>query len=395
MRHPYRTRGRVPIMSAGAALALALAVTTPMAAADASPSPAPSMPPPSDAPQAWPATELADAQAITSGLGRFVVVGSDGSFPPQAAAWTSSDGLTWEPATVDPQEPGTSMTTVAAVEDGFVAFGTASTTGGPDPDQIAAWHSPDGLTWQRSDVTRAAKSGLGAAVRALTDGPSGPLALAVFFGQDVDSHRLWRSGDGVSWEPTPLPKGESFLWSTILATPDGYLLVGQKLGGRSSNWRSVDGVTWERLADSPRMVDAAAAPDGTVVGIGQNDIWRSSDLETWNSTWTNPRAWDLDGSDAFQWVDWAGDQFAVVGLDFSACAPNTDECATSPLLLSSDGQTWVEAAGPDGLPGPDAATGFYGLAALDSMTVVLGEVGGGPSLAWLVEGDPMATGAAE
>ena len=37
----------------------------------------------------------------------------------------------------------------------------------------------------------------------------------------------------------------------------------------------------------------------------------------------------------------------------------------------------------------------FGFAALDGTTVVLGEVGGGPSVAWLVEGDPMATGAAE
>jgi hypothetical protein len=376
------------------ALGLALAVTTPAAAAEESPSPGPSMAHPADAP-AWQASELGGAQAIASGHGRFVAVGSDGSFPPQAAAWTSSDGLTWDPATVVSPEAGTTMTAVTAVEDGFVAFGSASTTGGADPDQIAAWHSPDGTSWERADVTRAAKSGLGAAVRAVADGPSGPLALGVFFGQDVDSHRLWQSTDGVSWEPTSLPKGQNLLWSTILATPDGYLLIGQKLGGRSSNWRSADGVTWERLADSPRMIDAAAAPDGTVVGVGQNDIWRSTDLQSWDSVWTNPEAWDLDGSDAFLSVDWAGDHFAVAGLDFSGCAPNTDECATSPLLLSSDGQAWVEAAGPDGLPGADPATGYYGFAALDSTTVALGQVGGGPSVAWLVEGDPMATGTAE
>jgi hypothetical protein len=388
-----RARGWAPRNPAVLALGLALAITAPTAAAEESPSPGPSMVTPAETP-AWQASELADAEAITSGQGRLVAVGSDGSFPPQAAAWTSGDGLAWEPATVVSPETGTTMTTVTAVEDGFVAFGSASTTGGPDPDQIAAWHSADGTSWERSDLARATKSGLGAAVRALADGPSGPLALGVFFGQDVDSHRLWHSADGVSWEPTPLPKGD-FLWSTVLATPDEYLLIGQKPGGRSSNWRSADGVTWERLAESPRMVDAAAAPDGTVVGVGQNDIWRSTDLRSWDSVWTNPEAWDLDGSDAFQWVDWASDHFAVVGLDFSGCAPNTDECATSPLLLSSDGQTWVEAAGPDGLPGPDAATRLYGFAALDSMTVVLGEVGGGPPLAWLVEGDPMATGTAE
>ena len=388
-----RARGRAPLMSICAALALTIAATIPAAAAEESPSPGPSMAPVADA-SAWEASELADAQAITSGHGRFVAVGSDGSFPSQAAAWTSSDGLTWEPATVVSPEAGTLMTTVTAVEDGFVAFGSASTTGGPDPDQVAAWRSADGTSWERADITRGAKSGLGAAARAVSDGPNGPLALGVFFGQDVDSHRLWRSDDGISWEPTPLPKGD-FLWSTIMATPDEYLLIGQKPGGRSSNWRSVDGLTWERLADSPRMVDVAAAPDGTVVGVGQNDIWRSTDLQSWELVWTNPEAWELDGSDAFQWVDWAGDHFTVVGLDFSGCAPNTDECATSPLLLSSDGQTWVDAAGPDGLPGPDPATLLSGSAALDATTVVLGQVGGGPPLAWLVEGNPMAAGPAE
>jgi hypothetical protein len=118
-------------------------------------------------------------------------------------------------------------------------------------------------------------------MRHVADGPAGSIALAQFFAQDAGQARLYRTTDGQSWARIPLPKAGDIVWSALRPIPDGYLLVGNTFRGRPRTFRSADGQTWERVTGAPWMLDAAASPDGTVVGIADEEILTTSDLADW------------------------------------------------------------------------------------------------------------------
>ena len=331
----------------------------------------------------WAATEFDGAQAIASGHGRYVAVGSLGS-PAQAAAWTSTDGLTWDAATVGDLPIGSAMTDVIATEDGFVAFGVESEVDDRIGKRVHAWSSPDGLDWQSAVVEAPSKSGFQVALNHLADGPAGQLALGTFIGQDRGGQRLWRSADGLTWERAKLPKANGHTWNSIVSVPQGYLLLGQSITGEPYNWHSADGITWERLQGTPQLYDVAVSDTGALVGMGYKDLWRSPrSLLGWRKVMTRPERWKIEGANAFSSVDWDGSEFVVVGRDVSSCIPDSDECERSPLLVSVDGTTWSEAAGPDGLPGADEAALVVDVASLDGSTVVLG-MDHGTTTVWTV-----------
>lgn len=333
----------------------------------------------------WTATELEDAEAMASGHGRYVVVGSAG-FPAQASAWTSTDGLTWVEATVTDAPVGSAMTDVVATDDGFVAFGVESGVYDGNDERFHAWSSPDGILWQKALVKAGAKPPLQAIPRSLADGPAGQLALGSFMGQGLGAQRLWRTTDGLVWERTKLPKANGRIWTGVVEVPQGYLLLGQTRPGEPYNWRSADGTTWKRLRDTPLLFDVAASDTGTLVGMGYKSLYRSpKDLRTWEKVWTRPKAWKIGRSKAFEWVSWDGSEFVVPGRDLSTCYPATDECHRNPLLVSLDGLTWSQAAGPDGLPGADDAAWMLDVASLDGSTVVLGQ-DHGTATAWSIGG---------
>jgi hypothetical protein len=134
------------------------------------------------------------------------------------------------------------------------------------------------------------------------------------------------------------------------------------------------------------MLDAAAAPDGTVVGITDRDILRTPDLVTWEQVGTAPYAEEDADTQPMGWLGWDGTRFGVSGMAFAGCPEGVDECYQGWLLTSPDGLTWTESAGPDGEPGPDEATQILGMATLGATTVVLGRVGASAPIAWVMDG---------
>jgi hypothetical protein len=333
--------------------------------------------PTAEPPTPWPSTELRGAQDITAGDGRFVVVGSGGKREPFAKVWTSTDGLEWRRAPSTPDLEGASMYQVIGTDDGFVAMGTDAR------GRVAAWHSPDGLTWERGSVKRPAKKGLEAGIRSVVDGPGGLLALGVFVGQDYGGHRMWRSTDGRSWVPVRIPDLEFV--DVLVAIPGGYWLLGHDdFGSENAFWRSSDGSTWERLEGAPWLRDAAVSDDGTVVGIGIADIWVSDDLEGWEQVWQSPETSFDEGE--LHWIEWDGARFVTTGnvaYAYLDCLDGVGWCPQEPWLMSEDGRTWVESSGPDGVPGPDRETYLLGSATLGDRTVVLGLRPQGRAAAWL------------
>lgn len=398
MASAARVRARSLVVGGCLAITLSLGSTITTVAAEpstdpsaepvASAAPAGSAPPEEPSAAAWAAAQLADATAqadardISAGSGRYVVVGASG-FPPVATAWWSADGLSWAAAAVADAPAGSAMTHVTATEDGFVALGSALLADGAERNQVLAWQSTDGAEWSPMKVEKPARSDLQAAVAGLADGPAGQLALGSFIGQDIAGQRLWRSTDGQTWTQVALPADKQAIWETVVAVPDAYLLLGQAKGGKPAIRRSADGETWRKVKGAPRLFDVVTGEDGSVVGIGWKDLWQSADAKQWRKVWTRPDTWEVDGSNAFGWAGWSGSGFMVPGIDFSGCAPNSDECQTNPLLVSADGREWTQSAGPDGLPGADPATWLTGVATLDGSTVVLGQVLGEP-VVWQV-----------
>jgi len=349
--------------------------------------------PTAEAPTPWPSTRLKGAEAITAGHDRFVVVGEGGKRKPFAKAWASTDGLSWTRAPAAPALEGAGMSVVSSTDHGFVALGA-------DADgRVAAWHSPDGLAWERAKVKRPGSRPYEAAVRSVVAGPSGLLAYADFLGQDFAGNRMWRSSDGRTWRPVQLPRSDSGPFGSLVAIPDGYLLINDDT---TALWRSEDGLGWTTVVVETIdgwLARAASSDDGTVVAIGVRHVepyplaaWATRDLESWELTWQSldpESAAACEGEAALTveaiWVIWDGSQFAAHAFANRDWCDETTAREGLPLLLSSDGYTWVESFGPDGAPGYDEGLWVNDVASLGRATVVLGGIDGGPATAWLLE----------
>ena len=184
-----------------------------------------------------------------------------------------------------------------------------------------------------------------------------------------------------------MPVARDVAWSALRAIPSGYLLIGNTFRGRPRTFRSTDGETWERVEAAPWLLDAASSPDGVLVGIADQEMMATPDLVTWEQVGQAPLADSEDaGSPLISSVDWAGGRFAVSGMTFSGCPEGVDECDQRWLYVSPDGTTWTESTGPDGVPGTDASTSISDMATLGDTTVVLGSVGPGPTVAWIMPG---------
>lgn len=175
-----------------------------------------------------------------------------------AHAWSSSDGRTWRRAS-DPPEwsgPGDQILSVACglPGGGVVALGTVTVLGEQD---VWAWVSQDGVTWERATGPDAATlAGPGAQfLRACTSTPTGVLVTGQRQGAGGDDGVLWATHDGRAW---------STLTPEVFAGPvddsvrgiavDGErIVVSRREGGDVVFLTSTDaGATWQRRG-APRV----------------------------------------------------------------------------------------------------------------------------------------------
>jgi hypothetical protein len=224
----------------------------------------------------------------------FVAVGGLGS---AAAAWTSPDGRTWTPASVQsPTVAGTArMDAVAPAQGRLVAAGDVGST--VTPGRAEVWTSTDGQTWATSDD---APSFSGATISGLAADAS--LVVAVGSVADADGRRsatTWSSVDGRSWMPGALDP--SFAGAQILAVTTGgpgFVAVGTADGGlRAAAWTSADGVHWTAAAPGTgstnygqRIAMTGVTRVGTTLvaggqrdsaGNGSSVVWVSADGSSW------------------------------------------------------------------------------------------------------------------
>jgi hypothetical protein len=384
----------------------------PAAAQEAAPATTAPTQPASSGPLAepWTSTPLEGARSIAAGDGRFVVVGGRRDPVPSAVSWTSTDGLTWAGSLPSAALEGAIMNQVVSTPDGFVALGTTTRGRAARPgDRLVAWTSADGLTRQRSRVEggRTRTRGFDAYAQDLEAGPGGLLAVGSFRGQDFGPTRMWRSTDGRAWERVRLPAID--LVNDIAATADGFLLSGYTFepsstpgpGDPEGTWPLFSAgadLSWQPVEGKPGpLLALAVSNDGTLVGGGGTRIHATSDLASWETSWEDPNPAHAEDGLTLDGPWWDGAQFVATGpvvYGYQPCPDGEGACPLEPILVSRDGRTWVESAGPDGIPGPDRDVYVTDSASLDGTTVVLGWMGRDDQVvAWLVPGGLLPAGA--
>jgi len=239
----------------------------------------------------WQPGDDTTAIAAASNGDRTAVVGSAAS---GAAAWlrTAAGWAAADPAGLEGPRGATAMTAVTAWGDGFLAGGYRD-----DPLQAeasaAAWRSTDGLTWQRDD-----DRGVFAGGRIWGIVARGDVAVAVGTSGDPSygPAAAWALVGG-RWRRATLadPGG---VMRAVVATPTGFLAVGQTAADDGARvWRSSDGLTWTPVPDQgsfhsrsgPDRMQAVAVDDRGFVaggwradaGNGSTAAWESQDGEHW------------------------------------------------------------------------------------------------------------------
>lgn len=169
---------------------------------------------------------------------------------------TTTDGVTWQPAT-DASSTEFDNSTVAGVipgGDGLLAFGAA--TGGESIPIAAVFTSPDGVRWRR--VTPTSDDYQNKVIADIVRSDSGFVAV----GGDFISTGLmtaWTSPDGIAWTRSPHPQ-ETVDPATAYMTAERATLTEGRLWAVGTDfdvarnpdempalWVSDDGVAWTRI----------------------------------------------------------------------------------------------------------------------------------------------------
>lgn len=222
--------------------------------------------------------EGASLNGIAASEDGMVVVGSDGG----AAAWTSSDGVTWEPVEVTGADDADALHAVAFGAGG-VAFGAV------DPDPSQTWSAPAGAqSWEPAE-SRGIDGRVNAAAAAgdrwfatgdLVDAETGTATAGA----------VWTSDDGDRWESLaelPLNEGTA---SDVVVEGDTVVVVGFDLDG-GKVWTSTGGGGLQAVQDGEfgaatiqgvAHIDAGYVALGRTLGDMRPVVWTSEDGAAWS-----------------------------------------------------------------------------------------------------------------
>jgi hypothetical protein len=204
----------------------------------------------------------------------------------------SVDGLTWTAGGSLPASGDTQVSAIARWCDLLVAVGEDTTairaeidkgvTTGARPGG-AAWTSTDGTTWQRVPDQPAFAPG---ELLRVTAGPAGLMAVR---GLDVGS--LVFSHDGTTWSDAPVGTPGAKV-TGITATDEGFVAVGS-VETSAAAWTSPDGRTWQRAtftdgSDASANLVSVAAQGRRLVALGA--VPAPGD-EAIPGAWTGPASW--------------------------------------------------------------------------------------------------------
>ena len=204
---------------------------------------------------------FADAQLIRiapMGDGLVAVGGTPGA--DQAATWITSDGETWLRSAPQASLEHAFLWSVAAAGDRLVAGGWRRA---PEPS-AAFWTSTDGLTWQPAPIPPAAADHQVRTVQAFAGG-------WIAGGDLVEGGRAaaWTSADGSRWTPATVDALDGATISDIAVDGDRALAVGS-IGSDGAAWVTGDGTSWSALdGGAPARAYLVSVATGTsLVAVG-------------------------------------------------------------------------------------------------------------------------------
>ena len=267
--------------------------------------------------------------SVTAGGPGLVAVGWDTSGDtPDAAVWTSVDGITWSRVPHDEavfggqgEQQMNGVTVggpglVAVGSDGFLEFDKGQLTDYDDFTGVAAvWTSVDGLTWSRVPTEEAVFGGAGNQwMNAVTSSGSGLVAVGGDWSSAVHHAAVWTSVDGITRSRVPNHEavfggGEhDQLMLSVTPSSSGLVAVGRAWAPSSdpgaSVWTSDDGITWSwigydqavfgsednssfLLSDGPvfteyrQFMSSVTATDSGVVAVGADWSGPSHGAAVW------------------------------------------------------------------------------------------------------------------
>ena len=288
---------------------------------------------------------------------------------------------------------------VVAGGPGLVAVGSDASggdSGYPDPD-AAVWTSVDGLAWARVPHDEAVFGGTCPQNSYGNDCAQGMYGLAaggpglVAVGYESDSPGMeenaavWTSADGLTW--TQVRHDEA-----VFGGPDNQSMVGVVAGGPglvavgydessgdrdAAAWTSVDGVTWTRVPHDEAVFGgpgwqamegvAAGGPGLVAVGYDASDrgaaVWTSDDGLAWTQA---PYDAAVFGSLQLESVAAAVPGLVAVGSDSSGGDPD------AAVITSADGLVWRRVPHDESIFGGPSWQGMYGVAATGFGVVAVG-----------------------
>jgi hypothetical protein len=266
-------------------------------------------------------------------LGERGIVSEFGINESAPAAWTTTDGLTWNE--IDPPLEGF----VDAVEQGATGV-LAIVRPSVSTDVHEFWLSADGGTWERVHMLEAAYVDIGA-------GDEGFAAVG-WIGNEDGSPFAIASADGRTWIDGPTPQFGQFL---EVASFGGDWVVVDDPGGIAPTWFSANGLDWAAHGEVPLQTISA--------GEGECREYRSQ--------LTSARPWIVTTSELAYPCSESG--FMVHGTQY----------------LSIDGAAWSPMPLTEGTPGENRSGSRVNDAlATDGGLIMVGEENGGAAF-WFGE----------
>jgi hypothetical protein len=214
----------------------------------------------------WSVADVPDAPGQVAGIARlgdrWIAVGNGLPDIRNGFIWSSADGRSWEPVqTVED----------AALYDVIAGEGVVVAVGADLDAEMnataAAWSSTDGATWQRATVAGPDKASMGS-VATTPDGfiATGDRRLG-------ESRPIWVAMTATSWEALDNDLTDQLLPTDIVAWGDQYALVGAS--GKSGDQHpfvalSSDGQVWKRtnLSDEEGYASAVAVANERLMVAG-------------------------------------------------------------------------------------------------------------------------------
>jgi len=242
----------------------------------------------------------------------------------------------FQAASVPEGDEGVTVKSVIPGGPGYIAVGGGSADGADA--RALVWTSTDGLTWDDASLADDARSGVIEAVA--------PLAGAGYVAVGNDSTGaqalVWRSADGTSWERAETP--ESFAGAVVhdlVVTAEGVAAVGCEAYPDCRTglvWTTSDGLSWE-LGEELALTPYAAGVLGSSIAAGGTDSGTPDEGRAVIAT-SGTEGWDVSeslGKPSSRVVDMdSGEE----GLVAAAWQQHPGQVVESAIIVSVDGQSW-------------------------------------------------------